>query len=184
MVTTSFKFSRPVRRLARQRGASLLEVIAYLGVAAVVILSAVSLLGSAFSNAQSNQTAQDLVSIRTAVKKLYTNGDYGTSGDITALLATAGALPSTLKNTSGSNGSASVTNAWGGAVTVTGNGGTFAIKYANVPRDVCMNTVSGATGWTSVAGTAGSAVSTMPVSPSNAGTVCSADANDITFTAS
>ncbi|MBC7413962.1 MAG: pilus assembly protein, partial [Herminiimonas sp.] len=40
---------------SRQRGASLLEGIAYLGIAAIVILGAVSLLTGAFGSAQSNR---------------------------------------------------------------------------------------------------------------------------------
>ena len=58
-------------RLARQRGASLLEGIAYLGIAAIVVLGAVSLLTGAFGSAKANQTTEEVVAIRTSVRKLY-----------------------------------------------------------------------------------------------------------------
>ena len=66
----------PGQRLARQRGASLLEGIAYLGIAAIVVLGAVSLLTGAFGSAKANQTTEEVVAIRTAVRKLYIGQTY------------------------------------------------------------------------------------------------------------
>ncbi|MGZ5779897.1 MAG: type 4 pilus major pilin, partial [Burkholderiaceae bacterium] len=129
--TSSVNFS------SRQRGASLLEGIAYLGIAALVILGAVSLLTGAFTSAQSNRGAEEVVSIRTAVKKLYMGqaNSYGTA-DITAALITAKVFPTTLSPNAG-GATPSLTNSWGGSVTVagTGTGNTFAITYTGVPQD-------------------------------------------------
>ena len=60
----------PARRPSgkQQRGASLLEAIAYLGIAAVVVLGAVSLLNGAFGSAKSNQTNEEVVALRTPVR--------------------------------------------------------------------------------------------------------------------
>lgn len=168
----------PVRRLSKQHGASLLEVIAYLGVAAVVVLGAVSLLGTAFTGAQSGQTAQDLVSLRTAVKKLYNGGNYGTS-EMTALLSAANVLPSSLK-LGGTAQAPTVTNSWGGTVTITGANTSFSIAYPGMPKDACLNIVAGATGWSSI-GNGSTSVSASPATPADANTLCAAATNTITF---
>ena len=164
-----------------QRGASLLEGIAYLGVAAIVVLGAVSLLTNAFSSAQTNRAAEEIVSIRTAVKKLYMGqaASYGT-GSLTTSLITARVFPSTLAP----NGTGTaITNSWNGAVTVTGNTSTFTLTYDNVPRDACINLVSGASGWTQI-GQGANTITAFPATPANAATVCTDDDdNAISFTA-
>jgi len=150
--------------LVKQRGASLLEGIAYLGIAALVILGAVSLLTGAFASAQSNRGMEEISAIRTNVKKLYMGqaNSYGTA-DITSALNTAAVFPSTLSFNSTSN---KMVNAWGGDVTVTGNGNYFTIEYTAVPQDACISMMSGASGWYSIKGT--DTVQTFPVSPSDA----------------
>jgi len=163
----------------RQRGASLLEAIAYLGIAAVVVLGAVSLLNGAFGSAKSNQTSEELVALRTAVRKLYLGQSYPAES-LNATIINAGAAPATLVRGAAAG---SLTNGWGGAVTVTGVGATFTITYAGLPKDVCMNVVSGASGWTSI-GTGEGAITLFPATAANATTQCAADANNVTFTAS
>jgi PilS N terminal len=171
------KVKRPVGA-QRQRGASLLEAIAYLGVAAVVVLGAVSLLNGAFGSAKSNQTSEELVSLRTAARKLYLGQTYPAA--MNAALISAGAAPATLVRGEAAN---SLINSWGGAVTVAGAGATFTITYAGLPRDVCMNVISGATGWTSI-GAGANAITVFPATAANATAQCGADANNIVFTAS
>jgi hypothetical protein len=180
MNAASKSFHAIPQHLPRQRGASLLEGIAYLGIAAIVILGAVSLLTGAFGSAESNRTSEEVTAIRTAARKLYMGQGYGTAS-MNAPLATAGAFPGTLtiNSTSGA-----VTNGWNGAVTVTGAGGTFTIEYAAVPQDVCISTLVSAAGWQSIkAGTA--SITSFPVSPTTAQTSCAGTGttgNDLTFT--
>ncbi|MEC5215866.1 Tfp pilus assembly protein PilW [Actimicrobium sp. GrIS 1.19] len=161
---------QPAAILSRQRGASLLEGIAYLGIAAIVILGAVSLLTGAFSSAQSNRVSEEIVSIRTGVKKLYSSqsSGYGTA-DLNATLVSAKVFPSTLTATA----AGAATNSWGGSVTVTGATSTFNIVYTGVPQDVCINALSGATGWASITGNANAAITTFPVTPADAAAACS-----------
>lgn len=170
----------------RQRGASLLEGIAYLGIAALVILGAVSLLTSAFSSAQSNRGAEEVVSIRTGVKKLYTGqaNSYGVS-DLTAALNAAKIFPTTLA----ANGTppTGMNNSWGGLVTVSGtpgaSGATFTITYTLVPQDACISMVSGASGWTQIdEGSGNNAITVFPATPTNANSLCSHPTNTINFT--
>jgi len=164
------------RSIARQYGATLLESIAFLGIAAIVILSAVSLLTGAFSTAQSNRASQEVVAIRTAVRKLYMGQGYGTAG-LNAALIGAKAFPSGLSTVG-----ATVNNGFGGTVTVTGATTQFTIRYTNVPQDACIGTISGATGWASVTGGGGAAVTLFPVSVAAATAQCAAAVNTITFT--
>ena len=161
---TSFK------PFARQRGASLLEGIAYLGIAAIVVLGAVSLLTGAFSSAQSNRVAEEVVSIRTAVKKLYMgqSAGYGTVS-LNPTLFTAKAFPGTL--TAGAGGV--VNNAWNGPVVVTGVTNQFTILYTGVPQDACINILSGASGWVNI-NAGGPAITVFPVTPADATAACAA----------
>ncbi len=165
--------------LSRQRGASLLEGIAYLGIAAIVVLGAVSLLTGAFGSAKANQTIEEVTALRTAVRKLYAGQAY--PADAVPNLITANAVPNTLVVTRGAT--PGVTNGWAGAITIVGNAaGTFTITYPNVPQDVCMSVVSGANGWTQISDGTNN-ITTFPATAENAATVCGADANDLAFTA-
>lgn len=162
---------QPLRRL--QKGASLLEGIAYLGIAAIVVIGAIALLNSAFSSANSNQLNSELSAVQTASRKLFmtTQGNYG-KADFTATLASAKGFPQSLTiNTDGT-----VTNAWGGAVTVAGSNTAtqFSITYTNVPEDVCINALTSTTeGWLGVKVGTASAL-TPPITPTAAKTACAA----------
>ncbi|WGG49427.1 type 4 pilus major pilin [Rugamonas sp. DEMB1] len=166
---------------SRQRGASLLEGIAYLGIAAIVILGAVSLLGSAFGNARSNQASEEVVSLRTAVKKLYSGQTYPAT--IVSTLIAARAVPGSLVVDTDKK---TVTNSWGGAVTVTAgpNGGSFVIGYPAVPQDVCINLVTGANGWTRIDNDGKTPITVFPVNAEAALGVCNdAAGNKLAFAA-
>ncbi|HEX7682872.1 MAG TPA: type 4 pilus major pilin [Trinickia sp.] len=164
----------------RQRGASLLEGIAYLGIAAIVVIGAIALLRTAFGSANANTMLEQLSSMQTAARKLYmtTQGNYG-AVSLDGPIIAAGAVPQGMAvNTA----NATITNAWGGTVTLTGANTTFTISYENVPKDVCVDALTGTTtGFTQVAVDAAAAVST-PVSPSDAASACKNDTNTIVWT--
>jgi Tfp pilus assembly protein PilW len=164
---------------SRQHGASLLEGIAYLGIAALVILGAVSLLAGAFSSAQTNRGAEEVVSIRTGVKKLYMGQSAAyAAGSMNATLVAANVFPTTLAAAA----DGTVTNTWGGTVAVTGAGATFTVSYAAVPKDACINMMSAASGWLTVK-VGSHAARPTPVAPDVAVTDCDATANTIVWTA-
>jgi hypothetical protein len=165
-------------RAFRQRGASLLESIAFLGIAAVVILGAVALLLSSFSGANTNRSQQEVSSIRTGVKKLFMgqSASYG-SGNLNGTLISAKVFPTTLAVDSSNN----VFNAWNGAVSVDGATANFTISYAGVPKDVCINLASANADWLSV-DINGSGL-TQPVTPGAAEAACSTSSNTLVWTA-
>lgn len=158
------------RARRRQRGASLLEGIAYLGIAAIVVIGAIALLRTAFGSANANTMLEQLSSMQTAARKLYmtTQGNYGT-GALDGPIIAAGAVPQGMAvNTTNST----ISNAWGGAVTLTGATTTFTISYASVPQDVCVDSLTGTTtGFTQVAVNNAAAIPT-PVSPAAATAAC------------
>ncbi|MEB0134422.1 type 4 pilus major pilin [Actimicrobium sp. CCC2.4] len=173
----------PLARISRyQRGASLLEGIAYLGIAAIVVLGAVSLLTGAFSSAQSNRATEEVISIRTGVRKLFMGqaGSY-VAGSLNATLISALVFPATIST---AGGAGAVLNGWGGNVTVTGTGATFTIQYTAVPQAACINMISGSSGWTNII-SGGGGITVFPATPAAATlecTVAGGAGNAITWT--
>jgi hypothetical protein len=166
------------RRL--QKGASLLEGIAYLGIAAIVVIGAIALLNTAFSSANSNELNSELSAIQTATRKLFmtTQGNYG-SADFTEALVAAKGFPQTLV----ASGTA-VANAWGGSVAVapTTSGSQFTITYTNVPSDVCLTALTSTTdGWVSVKVGSGGATN-PPFTPAAAKTACGSGPTTMVWT--
>jgi X-X-X-Leu-X-X-Gly heptad repeat protein len=86
-----------------QRGASLLEAIAYLGIAAIVVIGAVALLNGAFSSAGSNELSEQVSAIQTGVKKLYMGQTGGYTNINNTILSSAGVFPSTIPVNAGWN---------------------------------------------------------------------------------
>jgi hypothetical protein len=162
-----------------QAGASLLEAIAFLGVAATIIVGAVALLSNAFSSARSNRSQEEVTAISTGVKRLFMSqaGAYGT-GSINEALIRARVFPSTL-----AVAGTAVTNAWNGAVDVIGNTATFDISYANVPQEVCVELVSTSGQWIAVSVNGGTSMA-PPITLAQASEACSvAGANTVVWTA-
>ncbi|NRO98855.1 pilus assembly protein [Paraburkholderia sp. NMBU_R16] len=175
--------SRATLRIRRspivaQRGASLLEAIAYLGIAAIVVIGAVALLSGAFSSAGTNALTEQVNAIQTGVKKLYMGQGSGYTGLTNAVVASAGIFPSSIPVNGGK-----ATDSWGGDINVTGNGATFSIQYTNIPASVCINAITTGGSWASInVGT--KTETTIPVDPSTAQQDCDGGNGsvDITWT--
>ncbi len=162
----------------RQHGASLLEGIAYLGIAAIVVMGAISLLTGAFSSAKSNQANEEVIGLRTAVRKLYMGQTYP-AADVVSTLLLAKAVPGTL-----AVDGTTLRNSWGGDVAIVGSGTGFTITYPAVPQDVCVSMLSGANGWTSINANDGTALTDFPLTATNATTLCANPDNEIVYTSS
>jgi X-X-X-Leu-X-X-Gly heptad repeat protein len=171
--------SRVVRASRKaQRGASLLEAIAYLGIAAIVVIGAVALLNGAFSSAGTNELAEQVNAIQSGTKKLYMGQTGGYTNVGNAVLSSAGVFPSTVP-VDATTGAA--LDNWGGAVTVASTApGTFTISYENVPKDVCINAVTAGGSWTAI--TVNTASVPLPITPTAAQTACSTSTNTIVWT--
>lgn len=167
----------PASRKA-QRGASLLEAIAYLGIAAIVVIGAVALLNGAFSSAGVNELAEQVNSLQAGTKKLYMGQTAGYVGVGNAVLANAGVFPSTIPVNL--NTGAALDN-WGGAVIVTSAAaGSFTISFANIPKDVCINVVTAGGSWTAISVNARAVA--LPATPLTAQAACTTATNTIIWT--
>lgn len=162
----------------RQRGASLLEAIAYLGIAAIVVVGAIALLRGAFDSANTNELSEQVSALQTGVRKLYMGQPGGYASLSNQVVENAGIFPTTLV-ASGADAT-SVLDSWSGNVTLTGTATNFTIEFDAVPNDVCINAVTQSGSWTSISinGTA----NTPPVSPATASGACNTGSNAIIWT--
>lgn len=164
--------------VGRQRGASLIESLSYLGVAAIVVGGAAMLISQAFGGANSNRAVQEIVSLQIETKKMFMGqqAGYGTTNFNNVLIA-GDKVPATLSV----SGTSTITNAWNGAVALSGatSGSTFTISYAAVPQDVCVDmlTALGTQNWVGL--TVNGTVRSVPVTPANATTWCVSGGNTV-----
>lgn len=167
---------------ARQRGATLLEALAYLAVAAVVTAGVLAIFTPSFTNAQATRLANEATALANSVRDLYASQNSYVNVSIGAL-AQAGAVPSTLKVT-GSGSAATATDTWGGAVTlaaVAANNAQVQLQYASVPSDVCRRVLLSGGDWIDIT-VNNSDVGTGSPNLSQANTACNASSNTIAWT--
>jgi len=167
------------RRL--QKGATLLEAVAFLGIAAIILIGAVALFTTAFSSARSNALTEQVTAIQTAIRNTYGSGaqlESNLASGITGLV-NSNALPSTLSVDS----SGSVHNDWGGEVTVTwdATNGAAEISYTKVPKAACIAAVSSASGFTLISTSSVAVVSPLPASSGQAISACAGDTNTVNW---
>lgn len=157
-----------------QKGMTLMEVIASLGVLAVVVIGALALYNSADSSQKSNQMQVDFTSLRSAMKTLYSGqGSYGTS-NVNDVLVTAKKVPATMTVDTTTTPD-TINHSLNGTVNIAGATSTFTLTATNIPSDVCTNLMTAGGGWVSVK--AGSASArTPPIDPGTASTDCGAAA--------
>lgn len=164
-------------RSGLQSGATLLEAIGFLGVAAVVITAVGAMIAFAFYDAQINQIDVEVVKIRNNVKRIYSLSSisFPPAGTMTQSLITSKAFPDTLAVDSSAN---TVTNVFGGSVTVDGSGSSFNVTYNGVPNDACVQLLASAAGWESIF-INGSITSVTGINAAAA--ACTADSNTIVW---
>ena len=128
--------------MKKQKGATLLEALAFLGIAAIVVVGAISMFRSAQGSAQSNDMVGQLNGLRSSVKTIFgSQALYGSAAwsntvstqALNQTLINGKAVPDTLR-ISGAN----ITNSFNGSVQIDGDANSFWIKYNNVPQEVCV----------------------------------------------
>ena len=167
------KISPRFAQFKRQAGMTLIEMITSLAILALVIGGALALYNSASTSQSSTQFGSDITSLRSAIRTTYYGqGGYGIAAgtNLNAVLIAGKRIPSTM-----SINGVVVTHSLSGTVTATGYPSTFGVAFTNIPTAVCMNLMTSASGWNSVAVTGASAAqTTFPISPANAATDCAA----------
>jgi type II secretory pathway pseudopilin PulG len=178
----------------RQRGATLLELLMYLGLAAIVVVGAIVLYQQSSSGTKLNASVRSVVSLQSATRALYEGSAGFGTGDLGSSLIRAGGVPADLLVDSDDDGEAdAIFNEWDGEVTLTGNGSSFYLSYDEVPDEACIRLVttasqdSGTTGVGILAidvaaagGTPGTGAP-PPISPADADGLCDNDDNLITW---
>ncbi|CAI2031583.1 PilS N terminal [Serratia fonticola] len=169
------------------RGWLSLELTGVLLVIIVSIIGVVAWIGGAFSQNDTSNELANINSIMTQTRGLIkTSSGYG-DDEITGILVEYGGVPSTMSvHGTASAGTATVTNVWGGAVTIdpvtisgtTGAG--FSVTYNKVPQEACTTLTTKLSSGSMVSLTTinGTAM-TGEVTPAKAGTACVADDGSI-----
>jgi Tfp pilus assembly protein PilV len=165
-----------------QLGISVLEVLISLAVIGLIIAGAVGLGSGAFSSQNTVGMTQEVSSIRNATKGLYSKSTSFGTASMNSVLIDAKAFPDYLKIDTTTS---TVTNSFGGTITVTGATANFTIGYTAVPKDICIKHIAqaGSGGLVSVAVNGGTALP-VPVSPTAAQTACNTATNSLVWTAS
>lgn len=162
----------------RERGVTLMELIAAVAVMAILVVGALTLYNAASTGSNSTQILRDVTGLQTATKSLYAGqSGYGTAS-LNDTLINFKAVPSNWSI----NGS-TITHSLNGTATVTGAGSQFTVALANLPKDVCIKLLSNASaGWASYVTDGDTTGSAFPVDPAKASTSCSKDENLVTMT--
>jgi hypothetical protein len=160
-----------------EAGRTLVEQLLVLGIGGLLLAGSIVLGTTVYANLSSNSATQQVGALMSNVKALYAGSTGYGSTSLNATLISAGEVPVDMLV----NGA--ITNAWGGAVTVTGGGQTFTIKFDSVPQAACVKLAS-----TNLSGVTGVQVGTAnartpPVTPDQANLDCAAGANTMVWTA-
>ncbi|WP_235424031.1 type 4 pilus major pilin [Citrobacter koseri] len=171
---------------AINRGWLSLELTGVLLIIIVAIIGVVAWIGGAFAENDTSNELANINSIMTNTRGLLkgsTGYDYSSAANMTGTLVEYGGVPSTMSiHGTASSGTATVTNIWGGAVTVqpetisgtTGAG--FSVTYEKVPQQACTTlTTKLSSGSMVTQTTINGTVLTGEVSPAQAAGGCVAD---------
>ncbi|PLY99998.1 hypothetical protein CY652_23335 [Burkholderia sp. WAC0059] len=170
------------RQRSRQRGLTLLEAIAVLGIAAIVLVGAISLFHNATTAASASRLVDEVTGIENNVRSLSTSANDGVAqilyassqssqaqtGALMTQLAEANVFPQTLEVSTVGN-TTNVTDEWGGSVLVSPSqtvSNQLAVSFLIVPPDVCTRALIAPGDWLAVSVNGDGAVSTFTSTPS------------------
>ncbi len=179
-----------MRFRSSQGGYTMIQTIAFIAILALVGSSAVSVLSKALSRYKVSRLTQQVVELQRAIDRKYVaKREY--TGLTLAVLHSGNLLPSDMNYSNGV-----LYHKLGGTVTVAPNGELYTITFNNVPKYACMELAEQNWGldprivldsmkvgnnnlkWRCSGGNC----YTMPLSVSDANTVCAAGNNNISWT--
>ena len=176
----NFRRAQTAPQAAKQRGVTLMELIASLAVMAVVTVSALALYNAAVSSQRATQLTQEITALHGAAAQLWMGqGSFGASGDNLAdTIVAAGRAPSTLRVT-GTAPNRVLHHALGN-IRFTSNVSTFHLALDGIPQNTCVELLSGVTTaqWAGVrvaatmAAVGAATLVPMPITPSDAAAAC------------
>lgn len=182
----NFRRAQTAPQAAKQRGVTLMELIAGLAVMAVIVVGALALYNAAVNAQRATQLKQDTAALRSAVNALWMGqGSYGAAGaSLNQVLISAGRIPSTIQ-VSGTT----LRHVGGGTieVRVATNVQQFNLIVGGLNESLCIELLSGPQDWFAIGTAVGTGTpvnipSPFPISPAAADTACAPSNNTITFT--
>ncbi len=170
--------SKITRRL--QGGFNLVELAIVIAIVAVLIII---VMRSAGSTSSANKASNEVSAVSTIIqnaKKFKSGGTYGANTNLVPILINANQVPGAINNTGGT-----LSNQWGNAITVVGNGPTLLVTDNAVSGDACQAVVTGVSaGDTSMTVTVGStavAYTNGVITTASAASACGTGAQTISF---
>lgn len=181
-------------RIKKQKGFTLLELLAVLIIIAILGMGLYFTLAKVQASSDANTEGKHIDLVTSAIKQLYA-GNNNFANITTAVVIGSGALPADLLaagGTSTSQGS-TITNKWGGSITIapasvgTGTNNAYTITDPEVPQDVCVKMLSNTGNNYLVVAANGNQVraygNVTSIDPTQAVTACSSQTtNSLTFT--
>ena len=149
------------------------EWVLWVGLVVIALTLLFGLYRGASTGTDAVKIEEELIGIRSAtISAFSTQGTYGTA-DVTAFLANSSDIPTTLKR-NGTGAGVTITNKWGGAVSVVGNGANFLLNYGAIPKEMCNKIATRLNNgdWPTI--TIKGTAATVPLSPAAADAACTA----------
>ena len=126
-----------ISKARRSGGFTLVEIIIVVVIIAIIAALAGPRIIKAFGGSDANDELQNMQQLFGNLKELKGRTGYGANGtSLVAQLASKGALPGAWVYDG-----TSLTNRWGGAITITSTGPAVQVTSANIPAPAC-NTLS------------------------------------------
>ncbi|MCA3452354.1 MAG: hypothetical protein INF92_18745 [Rhodobacter sp.] len=134
---------------ARKRGVTLIEAVLYISIALALIVGGLVFFQQASLAQRTNSAVRNISAIASETRGLYQQQN-SFSGLTTGALINAGAVPTSLVTVSGTT--STLTNEWGGTITVEPNlaltsptlaaGAGFTVIYPSLPTAACVRLAS------------------------------------------
>lgn len=176
-VSTSSKHKKAGRRL-KQGGFGALEIFVALGIGILAVLGALAW-KSKLDNSSNNQVeSENIASLIANTKQLKTASGYGASStNLVPLLINFEGVPGNM-----SKSGVTITNVWGGSVTLISTGAGFTLTYADVPTANCIFLATQASpGYGSTLRINGGSAMTGEVTSSVANAACTSSTNSLAW---
>jgi hypothetical protein len=157
----------------RQRGLSLMDLILFLGLIALIIAGVLALFSQADTSARTSELLKGVAGLNANIRSLYSGQSGYDEPNMVPTLIKANAVPSNWVK-----GNVLV-NGYGGSVTVTGNGSNFVIGLQRIPNDACIRFLSeqSSVSW-SVMEANGQKFTQLPMKVADATASCNAGTNN------
>jgi hypothetical protein len=169
----------PVHIPYHQRGLTLLEGLAWMALAGVVVAGALAMNAKGWLGSKEQKEITHISAIVSGTKQLQSVSGYGSSGtNLVPALISAGLVPADM-TVSGTT----IVNRYGGTVTVVSTGLGYTVTDPSLPAATCMSLarqISQVDGLTTKIGS-GTAITTA-VDTATAQTQCSGTTNTVAFT--